>query len=184
MAVLVAITGASGTIYGVELLKKLDGDKLLVISETGEKVLKHENNLSVDDLKQYAKAIYENKDLSAPVSSGSVKLDAMVVIPCSMSTLAKISVGIADNLITRAASVCLKERMPLILVPRETPLSTIHLEAMGKVSVAGGVILPACPAFYHGPDTIDDLVSFIVGKVLEQMGTRHRLYEPWPGLKK
>jgi 4-hydroxy-3-polyprenylbenzoate decarboxylase len=164
----------------VALLKNLENEEThLIISENAKKLIEHELGVSVNELKNLANNYYENSDLSASISSGSVKYDAMVIIPCSTSTLSKIAVGITDNLITRAADVCLKEHRKLILVPRETPLNSIHIENMAKLSRLGVVILPAMPAFYSKPRTIEDLVNFITGKVLDALGIENDLYPRW-----
>ncbi len=182
MRVIIGITGASGAQYAVTLLdslKKKEVEVGLVVSENGEKVIRYETTHSPEDVNKLADEVYENDDLAASVSSGSQGFEAFVVVPCSLSTLSKVAHGIADNLITRVASICLKERRMLILVPRETPLSAIHLENMHKLSMVGAVILPAMPGFYHKPKSTGDLVNFVVGKILEQLGLEHDLYESW-----
>ena len=182
MKIVVGVTGASGAQYAQALLRSLDRhDVDLVLSEDAKKVIAHEMG---DDVKGFAKLaanVYANSDTAAPPSSGSYRFDAMVVIPCSMGTLGKIAWGISVNLIARAASVCMKEHRKLILVPRETPLAATHLENMLKLANQGVVILPAMPGFYHGPKTLDDLVNFVVGKVLDQLGIEHHLFKRWRG---
>ncbi len=179
MKTVVAITGCSGVIYGVRLIEVLKGDKVLIISETGKRILEEETDSSFARLEGLVNAAYEDRDLFAPVSSGSQSFDAMVIIPCSQSTLAKIATGIADTLITRVAAVALKERRRLIIVPRETPLSAIMLENELKLSRLGVTVLPASPAFYHLPEKIEDLVDFIIGKVLDQIGQPNNLFKRW-----
>ena len=182
MKVIVGISGASGAPYAVALLERLReaGVKTgLVISEQGKLLLKFETGLALKDVRKKADAWYDNDDLAAPISSGSQRFDALVIVPCSMSTLSKIACGIADNLMTRAASVCLKERRRLVLVPRETPFSAIHLENMHRLALLGATVLPAMPGFYHEPKAIEDLVNFVVGKIMEQLGLEHGLYEKW-----
>ena len=125
---------------------------------------------------------YKNSDLSATIASGSKILDGMVIVPCSMSTAAKINTGITDNLITRAADVCIKERRRLIIVPRETPLSTTHLRNLLELSEKGVTILPTMPAYYHHPEQIDDLMKFISGKILDTLNIDHKLYKRWAGV--
>lgn len=175
----VALTGCSGMIYGVRLLEKLEGEKTLVISEIGKKILVHETDRCPGDLAELVDKTYEDEDLFAAIASGSHKTDAMIICPCSQSTLAKIASGIADTLITRAAAVTIKEGRKLIIVPREAPLSAIMLENELKLARSGVVILPASPAFYHLPRTIDDMVDFVIGKILDQVGQEHDLFKRW-----
>ena len=179
--VIVGITGASGIRYGHRLLECLTCDSSVIVSSEAAAMLQGEADVTADQLESLAGAAYGNDDLWSPVASGSVKFDALVIVPCSMSTLSKISCGIADNLISRVASVALKERRKLVLVPRETPLSTIHLQNMTRLSEAGAVVLPACPAFYPQPKSVDDIVDFVVGRVLDQLGLEHELYTGWSG---
>jgi 4-hydroxy-3-polyprenylbenzoate decarboxylase len=126
-----------------------------------------------------ASKLYNDSDMEAAISSGSFKTDGMVIVPCSMKTLASIANGFDDSLVSRAAGVCLKESRKLVLVPRETPLSAIHLGNMLKISSAGAVILPAMPGFYHRPKTLDDLINHVIGKILDQFGVRHELFKRW-----
>ncbi|MEM2893128.1 MAG: UbiX family flavin prenyltransferase [Candidatus Bathyarchaeia archaeon] len=181
MRLIVASTGASGMIYGKRLLEVLRDKGVeihLVVSEAARRVIKHELG-RVEIFYQLAHQVYEPWDLEAPITSGSFLVKGMVIVPASMRTIAAISHGYGDNLITRAADVQLKERRPLILVPRETPLSTIHLENMARLSRLGACILPAMPAFYNRPKSIDNLVDFLVGKILDQLGIEHSLYLRW-----
>ena len=180
MRIVVGITGASGVQYAHALLRNLRGhDVDLVISEDAKKVIAHETDVTATDLAKLATHAYANDDTAAPPSSGSYRFDAMVVVPCSMGTLGKIAWGISDNLITRAAAVTLKEKRKLILVPRETPLAATHLENLLRLANQGAVVLPAMPGFYHRPETTDDLVNFVVGKVLDQLGIEHALFARW-----
>lgn len=180
MRVVVAITGASGARYAYTLLKALKGHRVsLIISEDAKTVIKEETDLAAKDFEKLANESYDNKDMAAPVSSGSHRFDAMVIVPCSGTTLSKISVGIADNLTTRAAAVCMKERRKLILVPREAPISPIILEGMLKLSRLGVVILPASPGFYSRPETAQELVDFIVARILDQLGIEQKLFKGW-----
>ena len=179
MKTIIAITGCSGVIYGARLVELLKGDRVLIVSKTGKKILEQEVGPIFARLKISVDELYDDDDLFAPVSSGSQLFNAMVIVPCSQSTLAKIASGIADTLITRVAAVALKEGRRLILVPRETPLSAIMLENELKLSRLGVTILPANPAFYHSPKKIEDLVDFVVGKVLDQLGQHHKLYKRW-----
>ncbi len=179
-----AITGASGVIYGIRLMEVLANKNVetyLIMSETAKKIISIETDQDPSYIESLATRVFLNTDMTAPIASGSFKFDAMVIVPCSMKTLGMIANGIADNLITRAADVAIKEGRKLILVPRETPLNAIHLENMLKLARLGVVILPACPGFYHEPERIMDLVDFIVGKILDQLGIEHSLYKRWSG---
>lgn len=191
----VAITGASGSIYGIRLVEELlkAGCHVnLVISETGKDVLLHETGIDLHGTEEEAgkKAmkyfkkkgsitIFDNSNLFASISSGSHKTDGMIVSPCSMGALGRIASGHSQKLIERTADVMLKEKRHLIIVPRETPLNQIHLENMLKLSKMNVDIVPAMPAFYQRPKTVDDLVNFVVGKVLDLTGIEHKLFERW-----
>jgi len=191
MKVLLAITGASGSSYGLRLLEELlrGGHQVtLVASESGLDVCRYETGVELCDadlLKQRwglpaaRLSLRAVNDLWAPEASGSAAPDAMLVVPCSMGTVGRIAAGISGNLIERAADVMLKENRPLLLVPRETPFSTIHLENLLKLSRAGARIIPAMPAFYHKPESVDDLTDFVVGKVLDQLVIEHNLFKRW-----
>ncbi|HDM67342.1 MAG TPA: UbiX family flavin prenyltransferase [Thermoplasmatales archaeon] len=180
--ILVSIGGASGVVYGIRLLeelKKLGVETHLVLSDTAREIIMHETSRLPEDVESLAHYSYRNNDLFAPPSSGSYPLDAMVVIPCSLKTLSAIANGYCDTLTSRAAVCCLKERKKLILVIRETPLDLSTIDNMRRVYLNGAVVLPASPGFYHKPKSIDDLVSFIVGKTLDQLGFSHSLYKAW-----
>mgnify|MGYP006289303479 FL=1 len=180
--VLVGITGASGSIYGVRLLQELQKKEVsiyLILSETAKEILTFETDETLERVYALADKVYENDDLFAGPASGSFGIDAMVIVPCSMKTLAAIANGYAELLITRAASVMLKENKSLLVVPRETPFDLAGLQNMLQVHQAGGKILPASPGFYHKPDTISDLVDFIVGKILDQLSIPHELFKRW-----
>jgi len=182
MQLIVGISGASGAIYALRLLKVLKDLNVkvhLVITRTGEKVIKFETDLTEIEMIALATYHHDVDDLASPISSGSFKTDGMVVVPCSMKTLAGIATGYSSNLLLRAADVTLKERRPLVLVPRETPLSIVHLENMYKVALAGATVLPAMPGFYHNPKSVDDLVNHIVGKILDVFNLKHELYKRW-----
>lgn len=182
MRLVVAITGASGVVYGERLLQVLRKRKVethLVISKAAEKVIEHELETTKRALEKLASCVYDVEDLRAPIVSGSFKTDGMVVIPCSMKTLAGIAHGYSENLILRAADVTLKEKRKLILVPRETPLNVVHLKNMLDLASQGVFIVPAMPAFYHRPEKIRDLVDFVVGKVLSLLDIEHQLFKPW-----
>ncbi len=145
----------------------------------GEKVLRLETEWTPADVRKLSTRNYPNGNMAAPIASGSRPFDAMVICPCSMSTGAKIASGISDNLITRAASVALKERRRLVIVPRETPMSSIHLRNLATLAEAGAIVLPAAPAFYGKPQKVGDLVDFIAGRVLDSLGIENRLYRRW-----
>lgn len=184
MRLVVALTGASGVIYGIktlEALKNLGIESHLIMSEWAERNIKIETDITIDYVKSLASKVYEDENLAAPVSSGSFRTDGMAIVPCSMKTLASIAGGFDDSLISRAAGVCIKEQRKLVLVPRETPLSRIHLDNMARVAGAGAVILPAMPGFYHRPKGIDELVNHVVGKVLDQFAIDHGLFRRWGG---
>lgn len=181
MRLIVGITGASGSIYGLRLLeslKKGGADVTIIASKTGLDILKMETGVGKVALSSYGRLL-DNKDLMAPLASGSNAFDAMVVAPCSMKTLACIANGLASSLMVRVAEVALKERRKLVLVTRETPLSLIDIRNMETVTLAGGIVLPACPGFYHSPTTLDDLVDHVVGRVLDQIGVEHSLFKRW-----
>ncbi len=167
---LIGMTGASGSIFGVDLVRRCPGEKYLVLSDWARQVLFSETGLKPADLEPHVKRIFADSDLAAPFSSGSNRYDAYVVVPCTVSTLAKIAAGIADSLITRAAAVALKERLRLILCVRETPLSTIALEGMHKLSREGVVIMPISPPWYGNPEKLDDLVAGFTSKLLALLG--------------
>ncbi len=181
MRIVIGMTGASGVQYGVRLLEVLEGNEEthLVMSREARELVELETDVNVNDLLQKATFHYEDDDFMAPIASGSFRWDAMVVVPCTMKTLAGIASGYADTLIGRAADVTLKDSRKLIIVPREMPLSLIHLENMVKVKQAGAVVMPACPGFYNKPKTIDDLVDNVVGRILDQLGIDNDVYRRW-----
>jgi len=181
MILIVAVTGASGIVYAVSFLKAAAryGIKTqLIITEAAKRVAQHEIG-GTEELVKHATCVYDPNDLTVGISSGSYHVDGMVIVPASMKTVAAIANGYADNLVTRAADVQLKERHPLVIVPRETPLHSVHLENMAKLSRLGAVILPAMPGFYHKPNSIKDLTDFISGKILDQLGVDNDLYLRW-----
>jgi 4-hydroxy-3-polyprenylbenzoate decarboxylase len=165
--------------YGLRLLEVLECEKSVILSDDGEKVLRLETGLGARDIRKLASKLYRNNQMEAPIASGSRRFDAMVICPCTMSTASKVAFGISDNLMTRAASVALKERRRLVIVPRETPLSTIHLRNLTTLSEAGAVVLPASPAFYGKPRKLGDLVDFIVGRILDVLNIDNKLYKRW-----
>ncbi len=180
--IVVGITGASGSILGIRLLENLsDVETHLVMSENSATVLEYETGMSGKDVEKLATHSYHDGDLAARISSGSFLYDAMCIVPCSGSTLAKLAAGISDTLITRAASVAMKERRRLVVVPRETPLSTIYIENMLKLSRAGAIIVPAMPAYYTRPKNVEDMTDFVVGRILDLIGKENRLVKRWDG---
>ncbi|MCD7781138.1 MAG: UbiX family flavin prenyltransferase [Methanosphaera sp.] len=182
MRIVVAITGASGVIYGIRLLEQLNSHDIethLVISHVAMDIIEYETDYSISDVYSMASYHYDENDLNAVINSGSFSFDATIIIPCSMKTLSAVSNGYGDTAITRAADVCLKERRKLVIVPRETPLRTVHLENMTNLSREGAVILPAMPGFYHKPESISDQVDFIVGKIFDLLGIDNKLFTKW-----
>jgi len=179
--IIVGISGASGSVLGVRLLQELKGkaETHLIITETAQKILEHETGFNIKQVEKLATKSYSNSDFFASIASGSFKTEGMVIIPCSMKTLAGIASGFSDNLLLRCADVCLKERRKLVLVARETPLSYIHIKNMKTASKAGAIILPPVLSFYSKPKTIDDMVNHIVGKVLDILGFENSLYKRW-----
>lgn len=179
---ILAITGASGAIYAKRLIEYFFEHQIpfnCIISEAGRKVWEIELGDTIEKMLPASISVYDHNDITAPMASGSSLVEAMVIVPCSLGTLAAISQGLANNLISRAADVTLKERLPLILVPRETPLNRIHLQNMLRAGEAGAVILPAMPGFYHRPETIQDVVDFVVGKILDSLRLPHELFKRW-----
>ena len=184
MRLVIAITGSSGVIYGIrmlETLKKLGVESHLIMSEWGARNVKIETDFTVDYVRSLPSKVYEDDNLAAPVSSGSFKTYGMAVVPCSMKTLASIANAFDDRLISRAAGVCMKEQRKLVVVPRETPLTKIHLDNMARIADAGAVVLPAMPGFYHRPKSMDEMINHVVGKVLDQFGIEHDLFRRWGG---
>lgn len=189
---IVGITGASGSIYGVRLVEELikkGNEVYFIVTSNGKKVLEYELEI---DFEEWIKSINQDRerlilcdieDMFSLVASGSFKTDAMIIVPCSMGTLSKISSGIADNLLIRAADVMIKEKRRLILVPRETPLSSIHLKNMLVLSDLNVMILPPMPAFYQKPKTIDEIVNSTVGRILASLNIDTDLYNQWSGSK-
>ena len=189
--IVVAITGASGAAYGQRLVEVLAQDNRtvrLVVTDAGRLTLAHECNTTPEDIASGAGAsgggeviLEDNADIAARSASGSSEIDAIVICPCSGTTLGKLAAGIGDNLATRSAIVAMKERRKLILVPRETPYATVHLENMAKLSSWDTVILPASPGFYNHPESIEDLVEFVVARILDHLKIKHSLGQRWTG---
>jgi 4-hydroxy-3-polyprenylbenzoate decarboxylase len=184
MRVIVGITGATGTIYGVRLLERLREQRVethLVVSRWGARTLLHETPYTREQVEALAHTSYAPNDMGAAISSGSFATDGMVVAPCSARTLAAIAHGYGDGLIHRAADVVLKERRTLVLVVREAPLSEIHLENMLKLARMGAIVLPPLPAFYNHPQTLDDVIDHTVARILDQFGITLPDAERWVG---
>jgi len=196
--IVVGVTGASGAIYAVRTIAALleQGTRLdIVASDFGRRLLRDElgEDAAIDRLGDYLASkygagvkagsfvVHSNRDLGATIASGSHDARGMVIVPCSMKTLAGVAHGLSRNLIERAADVMLKERRPLVVVPRETPMSLPQLKNMVLCAEAGAMILPAMPAFYQGPKTLDDLADFMAGKILSALGFEHSLYPAWTG---
>ncbi|WP_067935659.1 UbiX family flavin prenyltransferase [Alicyclobacillus kakegawensis] len=182
MRIIVGITGASGAILGIrtlEVLRALHIESYLILSKWAEATIHQETDWSLSDVKQLATHVYSAADQAAAVSSGSFPVDGMIVVPCSMKTLASIRMGLADNLIMRAADVTIKESRKLVLVPRETPVSAIHLENMLRLAEIGVSIVPPMPAFYNRPTSVDDIVNHIVARALDQFGIESNLIKRW-----
>jgi polyprenyl P-hydroxybenzoate/phenylacrylic acid decarboxylase-like protein len=184
---IVGITGATGAIYGVQLLRTLaeldDWESHVVMSDAGALNLWHELKMRRKDLEKLATAAYNPKDIGAAIASGSFLTEGMVIAPCSMKTLAAVAHAHADDLLSRAADVVLKERRRLVLIPRETPLNLAHLRNMVAVTEMGGIIMPPVPAFYALPKSIDDLVAHTVARVLDLFGVHSAKLARWQGMK-
>jgi 4-hydroxy-3-polyprenylbenzoate decarboxylase len=182
MKFLLSIGGASGSIYGVTMLKELKkaGHEVhLIVSKGGKRILKHETDVPFSEVQKNSDVYYENDDLFAGPASGSFTLDGMIIVPCSMKTLSAVANGYGDTLTSRAASCCLKEGRKVVLVIRETPLDLPGINNMLLAKQAGAILLPACPGFYHKPREIEEVVDFIVGKVFDQFALPHKLFKRW-----
>ena len=193
--IVVGITGASGSIYGLRLIEELlhaEKQVTVLLTSAGRQVLAFETGLEVSEKPQKCSqqlqehfnagdnlSHYGLNDFFVPVASGSSAPDAVVICPCSMGTVGRIAAGLSDNLLERVADVALKENKTLLLVPRETPFNQIHLENLLRLSKAGAQILPAMPGFYQQPETVADLVNFVVGKILDTLGVEHQLFKRW-----
>ena len=184
--IIVAISGASGAVYGARLLQALQGqsgvETHLVVSDAGWRNLQHELGMDRPAAQALAHQVHDVNNVGAAIASGSFQCHAMVVAPCSMRTLAAIAHGLADNLLTRAADVMLKERRRLILLARETPLHLVHLRNMTTVTEMGAIVCPPVPAFYQKPQTVDDIVQHSIARVLDLLGLEQTLAAPWMGL--
>ena len=183
----VAITGATGAIYGVRLLQRLSAspgvETHLVMSDAASLTLHQEVGLQKKDVEAWAHVVHRNREIGASIASGSFQTDGMVIAPCSMKTLAAVAHGLSDNLIARAADVFLKERRRLVLMVRETPFNLAHLRNMTAVTEMGGIVFPPLPSFYNRPATIDAMVDHTVARVLDLLGVANELAPRWPGMK-
>lgn len=180
--IILAISGATGAIYGINLLKELNHAGIetgLIISNSAQKTIELETDYSLNDIKKMASRHFGYGDIAAAPASGSFLHQGMIIAPCSMKTLSAIAGGYADNLINRAADVTIKERRKLLLLVRETPLSPIHLENMLKLARLGVIIMPPVPSFYHHPKTIEDLMKQLTGRVFDQLGIENTLVKRW-----
>ena len=185
--IVVALTGATGATYGVQLLKRLHAtvgiESHLIISDAATLTLHQELDLQRRDVEALAHVVHRNRDIGASIASGSYPVDALVVAPCSMKTLAAVAHGFSDNLVTRAADVILKERRRLVLMVRETPFNLAHLRNMTSVTEMGGIIFPPLPSFYHRPATIADMVEHTVDRVMDLLGIENDQAARWGGMK-
>ena len=182
MRLVVGMTGSSGIVYGIrmlEVLKRCNVDVHLIMTEWAKKCLALETDFDLSHVKSLANSYSEDSNMAANVSSGTHKTDGMIIIPCSMKTLSSIANGYEETLVARAAGVTIKESRKLVIVPRETPLTSIHLENMLKLARIGIVILPAMPGFYNKPKNVDDLINHVVGKCLDQFNIEHDLFKRW-----
>lgn len=183
----VAITGATGAIYGVRLLQQLAAtpgvESHLVVSDAASLTLHQEVGMQRRDVEALAHVVHRNRDIGAAIASGSFQTEGMIVAPCSMKTLASVAHGLSDNLIARAADVTLKERRRLVLMVRETPFNLAHLRNMTAVTEMGGIVFPPLPSFYHRPASIDEMVDHTIARVLDLYGLEHALAPRWSGMK-
>ena len=183
----VAITGATGAVYGVRLLQHLSAtpgiETHLVVSDAAVLTLHQETGLQRRDVEALAHVVHKNRDIGASIASGSFQSDGMVIAPCSMKTLASVALGLSDNLIARAADVVLKERRRLVLMVRETPFNLAHLRNMTAVTEMGGIVFPPLPSFYHKPASIEEMVDHTVARVIDLFGVEHTLAPRWAGMK-
>ncbi|AEH61672.1 3-octaprenyl-4-hydroxybenzoate carboxy-lyase [Methanosalsum zhilinae DSM 4017] len=180
--IVIGISGASGVDYGIKLLEILSKTEIkthLIITSSAKKIISIESDYTIKEIQELASVVHDEKDFTAPVASGSYRIHGMIIAPCSMKTLGSIANGVTDNLLTRVADVCLKERHKLVLVTRETPLNQIHLKNMLKADRAGACVLPACPGFYSRPQTIDEIIYTIAGRALDLAGIENSAYRRW-----
>lgn len=185
--IIIGISGASGSIYGIrllEVLRKLDIETHLVVSKSAQITIACETPFSPDQVREMADYFYSPADISARISSGSFRTMGMVVAPCSIRTMGELASGVTSSLLTRAADVILKERKKLVLMLRETPLHSLHLRHMASLADAGAVIAPPVPAFYSNPQTLDDIINHTVGRVLDLFDIEHDLVKRWQGVSR
>ncbi len=185
MVIIVAITGATGAIYGLRLLEVLAGmndiETHLIISAAGEKTIACETSWKLADVRKLASYAYDNDDIAAPIASGSFRRDGMIIAPCTIKTMSALANSYSENLITRAGDVTLKERKRLVVMVRETPLHLGHLRNMARLTEMGAIVMPPVPAFYHRPQSIRDIIDHSVGKALDLLDIRHELFTRWAG---
>ena len=183
MRIIIGITGASGSLYGIRLLEVLQTYKNvethLIITEAGKETIRIETTKKVEEIEKLAHHVYDNQDLAAPITSGSFRTEGMIVVPCSVKTLSGLANSFNLNLLLRAGDVILKEKKKLGIVFRETPLHLGHLRLLTQLAEVGAIILPPMPAFYHHPKTISDLIDHTIGKILDQFGLEHQLFKRW-----
>jgi 4-hydroxy-3-polyprenylbenzoate decarboxylase len=187
MVIIIGITGATGAIYGIRLLEVLaslkDCETHLVISAAGEKTIAYETQRQISDIRKLASYSYDIEDIYAPISSGSFPRDGMIIAPCTIKTMSALANSYSENLLVRAGDVTMKERKKLVLVVRETPLHLGHLRNMERLTEMGAIIMPPMPAFYHQPQTVQDIVDHTVGKMLDVFDIKHDLFQRWSGYK-
>ncbi len=186
MKLVVGISGATGAIYGIRLLEVLrnipDAESHLVISDAARRTIEHETDWRMSEVEALATEVYDNADIGAAIASGSFSIDGMAIAPCSIKTMSALANSYNTNLMIRAGDVTLKERRPLVLLVRETPLHYGHLRQMMDLAQTGAILLPPVPAFYHKPKTLDDIINHTVGKVLDCFHIEHRLFMRWRGM--
>lgn len=184
MRLIIGISGATGSIYGIrtlEVLNRLGIETHLVMSTAARRTIELETDYQVSAVEALATTVYEEKNIAAAISSGSFRTEGMAIVPCSIKTLSGLANSFNDNLLIRAADVTLKERRRLVVVARETPLHIGHLKLMQRVTEMGGIILPPMPSYYHKPKTLDDIINQTVGKMLDLFGVEHNLFNRWQG---
>ena len=186
MKLVIGISGATGAIYGIRLLEVLrnvpDAESHLVISDAAKRTIEHETEWTVAEVEALATEVHDNANIGASIASGSFHIDGMVIAPCSIKTMSALANSYNTNLMIRAGDVTLKERRPLVMVVRETPLHYGHLKHMMDLALMGAILLPPVPAYYHKPKTLDDIINHTVGKILDCVRIEHRLFMRWRGM--